>query len=55
MALSLPALLVASTFSALFNNALKDPFLVDGDYDSCLAPFNITIAAGGTNKTPNTI
>ena len=55
MALALPALPVAFTFSALFNDASKDPFLVDGNYDTFLSPFNITIAAGGTIDTPDTV
>ena len=55
MALAIPALPVASTFSALFNDASKDPFLADGNYDAFLSPFNINTAAGGTNDTPDTV
>ena len=55
MAHTLPAPPVATTFSTLFNDTSKDPFLVEGHYDSFLAPFNITVAAGGVNKMPKTV
>ena len=54
MALALPAPPVATTFADLFNDASKDPFLEDGNYDSFMAPFNITIA-GGVNETPDVV
>jgi hypothetical protein len=37
-------------FADLFNDATRDPFLVDGTYDTLLAPFNI--APGDGNMTP---
>ncbi len=54
MALALPAPPVATTFSYIFSDASKDPFLKDGNYDTFLAPFNITIA-GGQNETPDVV
>ncbi len=54
MALTLPAPPVATTFSDIFSDASKDPFLKDANYDSFLAPFNITIA-GGQNETPDVV
>jgi hypothetical protein len=37
-------------FANLFNDATRDPFLVDGTYDALLAPFNI--APGDGNMIP---
>ncbi len=37
-------------FANLFDDAMRDPFLVDGTYDALLAPFNI--APGDGNMTP---
>jgi hypothetical protein len=37
-------------FADLFDDATRDPFLVDGTYDALLAPFNI--APGDGNMTP---
>ncbi len=53
MALALPAPPVATTFSALFNDASKDPFLVDGNYDEFLSSFSIIPV--GANKTPEVV
>ena len=54
MALALPAPPVATTFADLFNDASRDTFLEDGNYDSFMAPFNITVA-GGQNETPDSV
>ena len=54
MALALPAPQAATTFADLFNDATKDPFIENGNYDSFLAPFTITVA-GGLNETPDVV
>lgn len=55
MALALPAPPAATTFADLFNDASKDPFIQEGSYDAFMAPFNITVAAGGQNETPDVV
>ena len=39
------AVATATSFSALFNDASKDPFVVNGTYDDYLSSFNITHGA----------
>ena len=39
------AIATATSFSALFNDASKDPFVVNGTYDDYLSSFNITHGA----------
>jgi hypothetical protein len=41
-----------TTFSGLFNDASRDPFLIGGTYDALLAPFNID---PNNNPTPLTV
>ena len=53
MALALPAPQVATTFSALFNDASKDPFVENGNYDNYLSSFNII--AGAIPDTPDAV
>ena len=54
MALALPAPPVATTFAALFNDASKDPFVENGNYDYyCLSSFNII--AGAVPDTPDAV
>ena len=53
MALALPAPPVATTFSALFNDASKDPFVVNGNYDDYLSSFNII--TGAIPDTPDAV
>ena len=54
MALALPAPQVATTFSALFNDASKDPFVENGNYDDYLSSFNI-IAGAVVPDTPDAV
>ena len=53
MAHALPAPPVAMTFSAIFNDASKDPFLVNGCYDDYLSSFNII--AGAVPDSPDAV
>ena len=53
MALALPAPAMATSFSALFNDASTDPFLVQGSYDNYLSSFNII--AGVAPETPDAV
>jgi len=55
MAHALPAPPVASatTFSALFNDASRDPFVVNGSYDDYLSSFNII--QGAVPDTPDAV
>ena len=53
MALALPALPMATSFSALFNDASTDPFLLNGSYDEYLSSFNII--AGIAPDTPDAV
>ncbi len=53
MAHALPAPPVATTFSALFNDASKDPFIKNGSYDDYLSSFNIV--AGAIPDTPDAV
>lgn len=45
--------LPAATFSALFNDVSKDPFLVAGNYDAFLSPFHIS--PGNANTPPESV
>ena len=53
MALALPAPQMATTFSALFNDAATDPFIINGSYDSYLSSFNIIV--GIAPDTPDAV
>ncbi len=54
MALAIvPAPQMATTFSALFNDAATDPFIINGSYDSYLSSFNII--AGIAPDTPDAV
>lgn len=53
MALALPAPAMATSFSALFNDASTDPFLAQGNYDNYLSSFNII--AGVAPETPDSV
>jgi hypothetical protein len=53
MALALPAPAMATSVSALFNDASTDPFLVQGSYDNYLSSFNII--AGVAPETPDAV
>jgi hypothetical protein len=44
---------MATTFSALFNDAATDPFIINGSYDSYLSSFNIIV--GIAPDTPNAV
>ena len=48
-----PPVATATTFSALFNDASKDPFVVNGNYDDYLSSFNIII--GTPPDTPDAV
>ena len=53
MAHALPAPPMATTFSALFNVASKDPFVANGSYDDYLSSFNIV--TGAVPDTPDAV
>ena len=57
MAHALPAppvpVATATTFSALFNDASRDPFVVNGNYDDYLSSFNII--QGAAPDTPDAV
>ena len=53
MAHAFPAPPAATSFSALFNDASTDPFLVNGTYDNYLTAFNIT--PGIAQETPKAV
>ena len=56
LAPALPAPPLATTFTALFNDASKDPFLIDGNYDQFLSSFNIDPAApAGVHDSPEAV
>ena len=52
-ALPAPPVATATTFSALFNDASKDPFIVNGTYDDYLWSFNIV--PGTPPDTPDAV
>jgi len=53
---ALPVPPLATTFSALFNDASKDPFLTDGNHDQFLSSFNIDPAApAGVHDSPEAV
>jgi hypothetical protein len=47
------AVATATTFSALFNDASKDPFIVNGNYNDYLSSFNII--QGAVPDTPDAV
>lgn len=52
MAQAPPAPIVAVTFSTLFGDASRDPFIANGHYDDLLSSFNI---GQGVNDSPDTV